>query len=119
MNDAILAKLTTHEISLVGNSTNEEVFNLARKNKILVPEARKELDQLKGQVMKEKGYPVDIGHPDSVKYEIANEQGIPLNEKYNGHLTSEQAGKIGGPIGGHMVKEMIKMAQDQLSQKQD
>lgn len=90
---------------------------MARKNKILIPEAREKLDQLKGQVMKEKGYPVDMANPDSVKYEVAKEQGIPLNEKYNGHLTSEQAGKIGGPIGGNMVKEMIKMAQDQLSQK--
>jgi len=43
--------------------------------------------------------------------------GIPLNSSYNGKLTSEQAGKIGGPIGGQMVKELIKMAQEQLTKK--
>ena len=40
--------------------------------------------------------------------------GIPLSKGYNGKLTSEQAGKIGGPIGGNMVKEMVRMAQEQM-----
>ncbi len=87
---------------------------MARNNKILVPEARTGLDQLKARVMKDKGYQVNPEKPDNVKYEIAREQGIPLKEGYNGQLTSEQAGKIGGPIGGNMVKEMIKMAQEQM-----
>ncbi|WP_267894838.1 alpha/beta-type small acid-soluble spore protein [Lentibacillus sp. Marseille-P4043] len=76
--------------------------------------AKKDLDQLKGRVMKAKGYDVNSANPDDVKYEVANEQGVPLKEKYNGQLTSEQAGKIGGPIGGNMVKEMVKMAQEQM-----
>lgn len=79
------------------------------RNKILVPEARKGLDQLKSRVMKEKGY---MGT--DPKYEIAEEQDIPLKKGYNGQLTSEEAGKVGGPIGGNMVKEMIKMAQEQM-----
>lgn len=87
---------------------------MTRNNKILVPEARAELDQLKARVMKDKGYRVNPEKPDNVKYEIAREQGIPLKEGNNGQLTSEQAGKIGGPIGGNMVKEMIKMAQEQM-----
>lgn len=87
---------------------------MARNNRILVPEAREGLNRLKAKVMKEKGYPVDPAKPDGVKYEIAKEQGIPLKEGYNGQLTSEQAGKIGGPIGGNMVKEMIRMAQEQM-----
>ncbi|VEF49851.1 small acid-soluble spore protein alpha/beta type [Bacillus freudenreichii] len=86
-------------------------------NKILVPEARAGLDQLKARVMKEKGYQFNPAKPDNVKYEVAKEQGIPLKEGYNGQLTSEQAGKIGGPIGGNMVKEMIKMAQEQMRTK--
>ncbi|ASN06975.1 alpha/beta-type small acid-soluble spore protein [Virgibacillus necropolis] len=90
---------------------------MARRNKILVPEARENLDQLKGQVMKAKGYDVNMTDPNAVKYEIANEQGIPLQKGNNGQLTSEQAGKIGGPIGGNMVKEMVKMAQEQMKQK--
>lgn len=87
---------------------------MARKNKILIPEARESLDQLKGRVMKAKGYNVDMENPDNVKYEVAKEQGIPLKKENNGQLTAEQAGKIGGPIGGNMVKEMIKMAQEQM-----
>ena len=83
------------------------------RNKILIPEARKGLDQLKGRVMKEKGYDVN-DDPNDVKYEIADEQDIPLHKGYNGQLTSEDAGKIGGPIGGNMVKEMVKMAQEQM-----
>ena len=90
---------------------------MAKKNKILVPSARGELDKLKSRVMKEQGYNVDTSNPNDVKYEIANELGIPLNKGYNGKLTAEQAGKIGGPIGGNMVKEMIRMAQEQMMRK--
>ncbi|MFX3673402.1 MAG: small, acid-soluble spore protein, alpha/beta type [Paenisporosarcina sp.] len=86
-----------------------------RKNKILVPEAREGLEHLKARVMKEQGYTVNTSKPDEVKYEIANELGIPFNKGYNGKLTSEEAGKIGGPIGGQMVKELIKMAQQQMT----
>jgi hypothetical protein len=87
---------------------------MARKNKILVPEAREALNKMKARVLKEKGYDVDPNNPDSVKFEVAEEQGIPLQKGYNGKLTAEQAGKIGGPIGGNMVKEMIRMAQEEL-----
>ena len=90
---------------------------MAKNRRILVPEARKELNKLKVQVMKSQGYDVDTRQPDNVKYEIANELGIPLKKGYNGKLTSEQAGKIGGPIGGNMVKEMIRMAKEQMTQK--
>ena len=90
---------------------------MANKNKILVPSARKELDKLKVRVMKEQCYEVKSNNPDDVKYEIADELSIPLNKEYNGKLTSEQAGRIGGPIGGSMVKEMIRMAQEQIMKK--
>lgn len=62
--------------------------------------------------MKTKGYHIDNENPNAVKYEVAKEQGVPLKEGYNGHLTSEQAGKVGGPIGGNMVKQMVRMAQE-------
>ncbi|TQR06980.1 alpha/beta-type small acid-soluble spore protein [Psychrobacillus soli] len=90
---------------------------MARRNKILVPEAREELDKLKARVMKEQGYDVNLNNPEDVKYEIADELSIPLKKGYNGKLTAEQAGKIGGPIGGSMVKEMIRMAQEQMMKK--
>lgn len=77
----------------------------------------KNLDQFKGRVMEAKGYNVNKTDPDAVKYEVAQEQGVPLKKGYNGGLTSEQAGKVGGPIGGNMVKEMVKMAQEQMKEK--
>lgn len=90
---------------------------MANKNKILVPSAREELDKLKIRVMKEQGYEVKGNNPNDIKYEIAEELNIPLSKEYNGKLTSEQAGQIGGPIGGSMVKEMIRMAQEQMMKK--
>lgn len=75
------------------------------------------LNQFKGRVMKEAGYNVDRNNPDNVKYEVAKEQDIPLKEGYNGQLTSRQAGKVGGPIGGNMVKEMVNMAKNQMKTK--
>lgn len=67
--------------------------------------------------MKEQGYKLHSNNPDDVKYEVADELSIPLNNGYNGKLTSAQAGKIGGPIGGSMVKEMVRMAQDHMMKR--
>jgi len=44
--------------------------------------------------------------------------GVPLQRGYNGKLTSEQAGKVGGRLGGSMVRELVKMAQENLTKKQ-
>jgi len=83
---------------------------MARRNKILVPEARKGLDALKAKV-------VQSANPDNAKFEAAEEVGVPLKKGYNGQLTSEQAGKVGGRLGGSMVRELVKMAQENLSKK--
>jgi small acid-soluble spore protein D (minor alpha/beta-type SASP) len=80
------------------------------RNKILVPEARKGLDDLKAKV-------VGADHPSNAKFEAAEEVGVPLQKGYNGQLTSEQAGKIGGKLGGSMVKELVRMAQENLAKK--
>lgn len=61
---------------------------MPRRNKILVPEARKELDQLKAKV-------VGTNNPHEAKFEAAKEVGVPLKEGYNGKLTAEEAGKVG------------------------
>jgi len=90
---------------------------MAKNNNILVPEARQALNQLRVRVMEVQGYGLNSAPGEDVKYEIAHELGIPFNKEYNGNLTSEQAGKIGGPIGGNMVKEMVKLAQEQLARK--
>ena len=80
------------------------------RNKILVPEARKEMDELKAKV-------VGADHPSNAKFEAAEEVGVPLQKGYNGQLTSEQAGKIGGKLGGSMVKELVRMAIENLARK--
>ncbi|WP_458414117.1 small, acid-soluble spore protein, alpha/beta type [Schinkia sp. CFF1] len=48
------------------------------------------------------------------KYEVANELGIPLKKGDNGEMTASDAGKIGGIIGGNIVKEMVQFAEQQL-----
>ncbi|WP_264739584.1 alpha/beta-type small acid-soluble spore protein [Cytobacillus firmus] len=88
-----------------------------RKRHPLVPESRAALDQLKNQVMANQGYHVDSENPDKVKYEIAEEAGVPLKPGYNGRLTSKQAGTVGGKIGGSMVKELIRMAQERMKEQ--
>ncbi|CAB1246798.1 alpha/beta-type small acid-soluble spore protein [Clostridium sp. MT-14] len=57
-------------------------------NKPLVPEAKERLNKL--------------------KMETANQLGIDLNKKYIAGLTSKDAGKSGGTIGGQMVKKMVQ-----------
>lgn len=86
------------------------------KRKPLVPESRASLDQFKAKVMENEGYQVDKENPDKVKYEVAKEIGVPLKEGYNGRLTSMEAGKVGGKIGGNMVKELVRMAQERMKQ---
>ncbi|MBQ7793030.1 MAG: alpha/beta-type small acid-soluble spore protein [Eubacteriales bacterium] len=54
------------------------------KSKIVVPEAKKAMENF--------------------KMEAANEVGVNLKQGYNGDLTSKQAGSIGG----QMVKKMIE-----------
>ena len=53
-------------------------------NQINIPEAREAMDKF--------------------KMEAANEVGVNLKQGYNGHLTSREAGSVGG----HMVKKMIE-----------
>ena len=57
------------------------------KNSVVVPEAREALDKF--------------------KMEAANEVGVDLKQGYNGHLTSREAGSVGG----QMVKKMIEQSQ--------
>ena len=59
-------------------------------NKLNIPEARAAMDKF--------------------KMEAANEVGVNLKEGYNGHLTSREAGSVGG----QMVKKMIKSYEKNL-----
>ena len=59
-------------------------------NKINIPEARAAMDKF--------------------KMEAANEVGVDLKEGYNGHLTSREAGSVGG----QMVKKMFEDYEQKL-----
>ena len=59
-------------------------------SKLVVPEARQAMEKF--------------------KMEAANEVGVNLKEGYNGHLTSREAGSIGG----QMVKKMIESYESAL-----
>ena len=56
------------------------------RNRSMVPEAKSGLNKM--------------------KYEIASELGVNLKQGYNGDLTSQQ----NGSVGGEMVKRMINQA---------
>ncbi|MDQ0220225.1 alpha/beta-type small acid-soluble spore protein [Peribacillus cavernae] len=83
---------------------------MARRNRILVPEAREGLDNLKAKV-------ANTQNSDNAKFEAAEEAGVPLEKGYNGQLTARQTGKIGGRLGGSMVRELVKMAEESLNKK--
>ncbi|MGG1291658.1 alpha/beta-type small acid-soluble spore protein [Bacillus smithii] len=83
---------------------------MTRNNRPLVPGARKALDQLKANI-------AGTSRPQDAKFEAAKEAGVPLKKGYNGDLTSEQAGKIGGKIGGNMVKRLIELAEENLTKR--
>ena len=59
-------------------------------NKLNIPEARAAMDKF--------------------KMEAANEVGVNLKEGYNGHLTSREAGSVGG----QMVKKMTESYEKNL-----
>ena len=52
---------------------------------------------------------------DLLKQEIASELGVNLKPGYNGHLSAKDAGKLGGVIGGNMVRSMVEFAEQELS----
>ena len=60
------------------------------RNKVVVPEAQSAMDKF--------------------KMEAASEVGVDLKEGYNGHLTSREAGSVGG----QMVKKMIESYEKSL-----
>ena len=57
-------------------------------NKSVVPEAREALNKF--------------------KMEAASEVGVDLKQGYNGHLTSREAGSVGGQMGKKMIESYEK-----------
>ncbi len=83
-----------------------------------MPGAEEGVNAFKAEVMSREGYAVNPARPDDVKYEVAEELGIPLQPGRNGQLTTEEAGQVGGTIGGAMVREMIRLAQEKLAKRE-
>jgi small acid-soluble spore protein D (minor alpha/beta-type SASP) len=90
---------------------------VSRRRKLAVPGAEQGVNNLKAEVMRREGYSVNPERPDDVKYEVAQDIGVPLKPGNNGKLTTEEAGQVGGKIGGTMVREMIRLAQEKLSKR--
>ncbi len=67
--------------------------NNSNSNRLVVPEAQEAMNKF--------------------KMEAANEVGVNLKEGYNGHLTSREAGSVGG----QMVKKMIEAYEHGLASK--
>ena len=88
-----------------------------RKRRYVVAGAERELQTFKVDVMRRAGYAVDPDRPDDVKYAVARSMGVPLKPDGNGQLTTESVGHVGGKIGGAMVREMIRLAQEQLAKR--
>lgn len=87
------------------------------RKRLVVPEAREALNQFKTQLLQEEGIVPDGTKPSKVSYEVAKDMNIPFDQEYNGDLTTKDAGKIGGQIGGRMVKELVRLAQEELVKK--
>lgn len=85
-----------------------------RRRRLLISQAREDVDQFKTKVMNQV-LGTNIQDPDDVKMEVAKQLDIPLKPLGIGEIRAEDAGKIGGAIGGRMVKEMIRLAQESLS----
>ena len=64
--------------------------NSGKSNRVEVPEAKAALERF--------------------KTEVASELGVNLKEGYNGDLTSQEAGSIGG----EMVRRMIKKQEESM-----
>jgi hypothetical protein len=74
------------------NSTNinKEVSIVARSNKVMIPDAKQGLENM--------------------KYEVASSLNVNLKQGYNGDNTAKQ----NGSVGGEMVKRMIAYAQNHM-----
>lgn len=94
------------------------------RNRPLIPDSRQGLSQLKQEVAHEIGLPVseeggNQTRPDAVTRAAATEYGVPLQENYNGDLTSHDAGRLGGHVGGNMVKRLIAQAESMIGTQID
>lgn len=77
---------------IITTLTSKEVKHImARSNKVLVPDAKQNLD--------------------SFKMEVANSLNVNLKQGYNGDISAKEAGSVGG----NMVKRMIQYAENNMN----
>ena len=89
-----------------------------RKNRsALVPESRSALDQFKKDVLVKDGLISKDTSFKDINVEVGKEVGVPITNVYNGNISTKDAGKVGGQIGGRMVKELVRLAQEELIKK--
>ncbi|WP_067931010.1 alpha/beta-type small acid-soluble spore protein [Alicyclobacillus kakegawensis] len=104
-----------------------------RRNRLLVPEARQAIDQLKQQVSDEiqrsapptpPAPPLTAAGPGAPAAAPARGQRARASVDKTrsidgGQLTTREAGELGGEIGGNMVKRLIEIAEQELAQKEE
>lgn len=88
---------------------------MARKRRRLLIEGAQAVDRLQTDVMnRELG--TSFVNKEDVKVELAKQLDIPYQSRgSNGDLRAEDAGKIGGKMGGLLVKELVRMSMESLS----
>lgn len=95
----------------------EAISRRRRNNQLLVPEAREEMDRLKARVLRQQTGK-QVRGPVEAKMEMARQAGVFYRPQgYNGDMKTSDAGKMGGSVGGQMVKELIKLAQKELTRR--
>lgn len=84
---------------------------MPRNNRKVVPECQQALDQMKYEIAAELGLPVGANRANFSNVEFATELGtIPagsMKEDYWGHITSRDA----GAVGGNMTKRLVQQAE--------
>lgn len=85
---------------------------MSRRRKPLVPDSQSGLDMLKARL-------VGVFEPEEAKYKVASALQIPLQQGDNGDVLAKDAGKVGGKLGGPMVKELVRSAQGQWRAPKD
>lgn len=55
------------------------------------------------------------------KVEVAGDLGLPARSpgrnRYMGRITAREAGHMGGPVGGEMVRRMVKQAEEDMAER--
>lgn len=89
---------------------------MARKRRrLLVEGSRAGIDRLQTDVMN-RALGTSFTNKEDIKVELAKQFDIPYQPQgSNANLRAEEAGKIGGAMGGNLVKELVRMSMKSLS----